>query len=104
MRAHAVIGGLDPRTPLATIQRLVSGVCLVHMAMIGREWLTYFEIQQRVERLPCGKHFSEACISARIRDQRKEKHGAHTVNRRVRRGTCNLYEYQLISNNRPEAA
>lgn len=40
---------------------------------------------------------SEASISARIRDMRKEKRGGHTVNRR--RGRCwdsGIHEYQLV--------
>jgi len=96
MKALAVIDGLDPLTPAKEVKRLASGVAMVHEVMAPGEWLTYFQIQVRVENLPSGKHFSEACISARVRDQRKAKHGAHIVNRRIRKGTANLYEYQLI--------
>ncbi len=96
MRALAVIDGLDPLTSVAVVKRLASGVDMVREVMAPGEWLTYFQIQIRVENLPTGKHFSEACISARVRDQRKAKHGAHIVNRRIRKGTANLYEYQLI--------
>jgi hypothetical protein len=91
-----VIDGLDPLTAASVITRLASGVDMVREVMAGGEWLTYFQIQIRVENLPNGKHFSEAGISARVRDQRKTKHGAHVVNKRIRKGTCNLYEYQLV--------
>ncbi len=96
MRALAVIDGLDPLTTASVITRLASGVQLVREVMAEGEWLTYLQIQVRVVNLPNGKHFSEACISARIRDQRKAKHGAHVVNKRIRKGTCNLYEFQLV--------
>lgn len=44
-------------------------------------WLTIWEVQNRVKLLT-GEHFMETTISARIRDLRKAKHGALTVNRK----------------------
>lgn len=100
-----VIDGLDPNTPIAEIQHLSRAIDLVHQVMEENDWLTLFEVQAKVQALPTGRFFSETCISARIRDLRKDKHGAHTVDRRKRAGTRNLYEYKLIPNNPwPEAA
>ncbi len=96
MTALSLIDGLDPLTPAKEVKRLASGVAMVREVMAPGEWLTYFQIQVRVRKLPNGKHFSEACISARVRDQRKAKHGAHVVNKRIRKGSGNLFEYQLI--------
>ena len=103
MTALAVIDGLDPLTPISTIIGLARAVDLVRDVMTSSDWMTFGEIQEAVAKQPKGKFFSENCISARIRDQRKSKHGAHIVNKRVRAGTCNLYEYQLILNT-PDAA
>lgn len=108
MTALAVIDGLDPKTNIHTIHHLASAVDLVREVMTSGNWLTIREVQQAVKDIPArGRYYSENCISARIRDQRKEKHGEHTVNRRLRAGTSNLFEYQLILNNDdfgPEAA
>lgn len=93
-----VIDGLDPNTSIAEIQHLSRAIDLVHQVMESNDWLTLFEVQAKVQALPTGRFFSETCISARIRDLRKDKHGAHTVDRRKRAGTRNLYEYKLISN------
>ncbi len=55
-----------------------------------REWITLSEIAAITDD-------PEASISARLRDLRKAKFGAHTVNRR-RRGDPpkGLFEYQLL--------
>jgi type II secretory pathway predicted ATPase ExeA len=50
--------------------------------MRSGHWLTLSEIQTRIH--ATGNHDSEAAISARLRDFRKEKFGGHTVNRRRR--------------------
>lgn len=100
----AVIDGLEPNTPVAVIHRLGTGVELVREVMASGEWLTIPEIQKRVEEMPNGKFFSESCISARIRDQRKPKHGSHTIARRLRGASRNLYEYSMIDEDYPEAA
>lgn len=104
MTTLASIDGLDPQTPIAVIGELSRAVDLVHQVMASGDWLTIPQIQHRVQELPKGRYFSEPCISARIRDQRKTKHGAHTVARRLRKGTRNLYEYKLITEHYPEAA
>lgn len=58
----------------------------------GGTWLTFYEIQAAVQN-KTGRYHSEASISARLRDFRKARYGAYTVNRRKRSG--NLYEYQV---------
>lgn len=110
MTVLSVIDGLDPNTNIHTIHHLASAVDLVRHVMATGNWMTIGEVQDAVKRLPArGRFFSENCISARIRDQRKSKHGEHIVNRRLRAGTSNLFEYQLILNDHgndfgPEAA
>ena len=94
-----LIDGLDPSTSIAEIQHLARAIDLVHQVMAQNDWLTLFEVQAKVQALPSGRFFSETCISARIRDLRKDKHGGHTVDRRKRAGTRNLYEYKLIAHN-----
>ncbi|MEY8205434.1 MAG: hypothetical protein RPR40_10200 [Bermanella sp.] len=98
MAALAVIDGLDPSTGSKAIKRLSGGVAMVREVMAAGAWLTHFQIQRQVANLPAGKHFSESGISARVRDQRKAKNGAHIVNRRIRPGTTHLFEYQLVLN------
>jgi hypothetical protein len=59
-------------------------------------WRTLSEIEKVL-----GVGHSQAGISARLRDFRKEKFGGHTVERR-RRGNAakGLHEYRLIINER----
>ena len=109
MPALSVIDGLDPNTNVHTIGHLASAVELVREVMSSGKWMTITEVQFSVKTLPGrGRFFSENCISSRMRDQRKEKHGAHTMKTRRRAGTSNLFEYQLILNDQddfgPEAA
>ncbi len=60
------------------------------MTRIPGRWLTLSEISHAI-------YDPEASISARLRDFRKAKWGAHTVNRR-RRGEASrgIWEYQLL--------
>lgn len=96
--AVSVIDGLDPMTPIDTIHHLASGTSLVFDVMRGGDWMTIPEIQIAVQEHPRGRYFSEATISARIRDLRKTKNGGHTVQRRLRNNTRNFYEYKLLPN------
>ena len=59
-------------------------------------WKTLFEIEEVL-----GQGHSQAGISARLRDLRKEKFGGHTVARRRRGNRSNgLFEYRLIVNDK----
>lgn len=73
--------------------RLESGRDLVERVMSDGRPRTLWEIQQAVETLPGGHHFSESTISARIRDLRKEQYGGHVIKRRSRHGQT--YEYWM---------
>lgn len=67
--------------------RLNAQLIAVKQLMADSCWRTLQDIAGYV-------HASEASVSARLRDLRKEKFGTHTVNRRhVQPG---LFEYQLI--------
>lgn len=57
-------------------------------------WLTVPELAARV-RICMGRPISETGLSARIRDLRKDKNGGHTVEKRKRGGTGNLWEFRL---------
>lgn len=59
----------------------------------GGLWLTPYEIQRRVS-ATYGRWFSDSCITARIRDLRKNRHGARIVLRRAR--NAQTYEYHLL--------
>jgi hypothetical protein len=70
-------------------QRLGSQLKAVYTAMLPGRWWTLAELTAMVPA-------SEASISARIRDLRKEKFGGHTVERRPRGERKNgLFEYRL---------
>ncbi len=99
MKTHASIDGLDPNANHQTIQTLASGIQLVREVMRLGDWMTIGEVQEQVSRLPeVGQYYSESCIGARIRDQRKPRNGHHTVLRRLRANSKNLFEYKLILN------
>lgn len=72
---------------------LSTGRDMVEFVLSDGQPRTLWEIQEAVERLPGGVHFSEATISARIRDLRKQKFGGRTIHRRSRGGQT--YEYWL---------
>ena len=67
-------------------QRLTSQMGRVFLLMRDAKWRTLQDISQMAQG-------SEASVSARLRDLRKERFGAHTVNRRRARG--GLFEYQV---------
>ncbi len=71
--------------------RLRGEMARVYNAMNRGLWLTLSELSQATGGDP------EASISARLRDLRKARFGAHTVNRR-RRGdpSKGVFEYQLL--------
>lgn len=71
--------------------RLGSGRDMVALVMSDGQARTLWEIQQAVEALPQGAHFSESTISARIRDLRKPQYGDHTIHRRTRHGHTREY-------------
>ena len=69
--------------------RLTGQMLRVFALMSDGRWRSLREISQAV-------HGSEAGVSARLRDLRKARFGAHTVNRRARgEREAGLYEYRL---------
>jgi hypothetical protein len=70
--------------------RLSKQLLIVYTLMCDQEWYTLGEISDRT-------WFQEQSVSARIRDMRKTKFGAHTVERR-RRGDAKrgIFEYRLL--------
>lgn len=70
--------------------RLSGQLAEVYNLMRDGRYRTLAEIRNVV-------HGSEAGISARLRDLRKQKWGAHRVNRRRREGTDGLHEYQVVA-------
>ena len=75
-------------------KRLTGQNLKVFSCMKDGVWRTLSEIEEAL-----GDGHSQAGISARLRDLRKEKFGSHTVDRR-RRGNASkgLHEYRLILN------
>jgi hypothetical protein len=74
--------------------RLHSQYQRVWNVMKDSKWRTLYQIHVAINGLG-----TEAAISARLRDFRKEKFGNHTVNRRYLHD--GLFEYQLIPNVKP---
>lgn len=76
-------------------KRLVPQYDRIWNCMVDGQWRTLVEIAALTGDPP-------ASISAQLRHMRKDRFGAHTVNRRHRgdEGT-GLYEYQLIPNPNP---
>src|SRR4051812_45812901 len=69
--------------------RMRGQLLAVYTLMLDGRWRTLADI----ERVTSG---SQAAISARLRDLRKEKYGSHTVNREhIVEG---LFKYQLVLN------
>lgn len=77
-------------------KRLTNQFQRVQAYMSNGEWHTIPEIVKAISFAPYDQA-SEAGVSARLRDFRKEKHGGHTVNRRRKAGG-GFFEYQLILN------
>lgn len=77
----------DTYKPELDYSRLNGQMALVFSLMRDGQWRTLAQIAEAV-------HGTEATVSARLRDFRKSKYGAHTVNRRyVKNG---LFEYRLL--------
>lgn len=71
-------------------ERLGTLLSAVFELMRDGQWRTLAEIREELGR------GSEASLSARLRDFRKEKHGGHLVHRRrVGEPSDGLYQYQL---------
>lgn len=85
-----------PKIDGATFDRAKDGVRLGKQAlrlfalMSDEDWLTLRDMS-------CLTGYPEASISARMRDFRKDRFGAHTIERR-RRGDGGTWEYRLITN------
>ncbi len=76
-------------------KRLTGQLLRVFNIMVDKQWRTLGEIQEETIRSN-GRHDSQAAISARLRDFRKERFGGFVVNRRRRGDPENgLFEYQL---------
>lgn len=75
--------------------RLNGQIKRVYEIMLDRAWHTLQEIEQEcLDRYD--KYDSQAGISARLRDLRKERFGSHTVERRARGDRKKgLWEYRL---------
>lgn len=70
-------------------QRLSGQMLRVYVLMKDGRWRTLSAIVQGI-----GGHASEVGVSARLRDLRKERYGAHTVERRYLHD--GLFEYRLL--------
>lgn len=68
--------------------------CVGEQMRIG-EWWTLQQLQGALE--VNGINATEASISARIRDLRKEKFGAHIIDRRRVIGARGLFEYRMVA-------
>ncbi len=86
----------DTYEPKFDATRLRGEMARVYEMMRFNDWRTLSEIREGIQER-FHKFDSEAGISARLRDFRKRKFGAHTVNRR-RRGEASrgIWEYQLL--------
>ena len=71
--------------------RLAAQLRRVYLLMLDDEWHTLAEIARRT-------NDPQTSVSSRLRDLRKEKFGAHTVERRCMGRGSGLYEYHLIVN------
>jgi hypothetical protein len=67
----------------------------VDCSAIPDKWYTLHDFQWTIKCI-FGEHYSEAGISARLRDVRKPKFGSHAMESRRRDG--GLWEYRIIPN------
>ena len=74
-------------------ERLGKQARAVYEVMIGGYWFTLRQIVLLCNEMDVWP--SEAGVSARVRDFRKDKFGSHIVNRR-RSDASGVFEYQLI--------
>lgn len=77
--------------------RLSGQLAAVYQLMSDGEWRTLAGIGHAVRRVPGCERATEASLSARLRDLRKPRFGAHTVEHR-RRGDAEggFWEYRLV--------
>lgn len=73
--------------------RLTTQLDRTMWVMADLQWHTLYEIQQRILAV-YGELYSEAGISARLRDLRKPRNGSLNVERRRR--TQGLWEYRVV--------
>jgi hypothetical protein len=79
---------LLPATPQA-----FSLVAIVREVLLAHDWLTPYQLQAQVE-ARTGTWHSDASISARLRELRREEYGHHVIIKRKRAGSRS-YEYRL---------
>ena len=68
-------------------------VGIVRQILLERDWITPYALQAEVE-ARTGTWHSDASLSARLRELRREEYGHHVIARRKREGTRS-YEYRL---------
>jgi hypothetical protein len=84
-------------SPVFDYERLCGQNRKVYDLMRDGNWRTLYEIETGIRDLDPQARISQASVSARLRDLRKPRYGAHTVNRRPRgERSAGLFEYQLI--------
>ena len=79
---------LIPANPQA-----LSLVDVVREILLRNDWITPYRLQAEVE-ARTGQWHSDASISARLRELRREEYGHHVIIKRKREGTRS-YEYRL---------
>jgi hypothetical protein len=81
-----------PRTnTVGQHRRLASQFERVKAVMMDGKWRTLWEIADLTDSQPTS-------VSARLRDFTKKEFGSHTKNHRIRAGSQNQWEYQIILN------
>lgn len=91
----------DTFEPQHDAVRLTGLLADVAAIMRDGQWRTLDEIRVLLA-ADYDRSTSDASISARLRDFRKDSKGAHTVNRRRRKpDTAGLFEYQLVMREAP---
>jgi hypothetical protein len=84
--------------PALDDRRLTGQILRVYECMKDGKWRTLSELSLDVA-FASGKHDGEASLSAQLRNLKKEKWGAHTIERRARGDREHgLYEYMLTVN------
>ena len=74
--------------------RLTSQLGATFDVLRSGRWVTLAELALQVTNLT-GRHASEASVSARIRDLRKDRFGGHKVVRRRHEQKAGLWEYRM---------
>ena len=76
--------------------RLSGALMAVYDVLQDGKWWTLDQIRESI-RFHHGKVYSEAGVSARLRDLRKAKFGGHTIeHRRIEPAVRGLWEYRLM--------